>query len=159
MFSLIRGPWLLKFLRTPGLAHMSSLNRHSGTIVYPWLLFVGSLFYRVCCILACYNACMLLFLSCVLCDEHSFMHLFQGYRYWGGVGVPQSCESALTHYRLVANHGKTCHTFMLDHHGCPNGSKCGPCRIHSLPKCHHICSHQCSNVYVCQICVRNILVM
>uniref|UniRef100_A0A669DB71 SEL1L adaptor subunit of SYVN1 ubiquitin ligase n=1 Tax=Oreochromis niloticus TaxID=8128 RepID=A0A669DB71_ORENI len=23
--------------------------------------------------------------------------------YWGGVGVPQSCESALTHYRLVAN--------------------------------------------------------
>uniref|UniRef100_A0A8C2BW77 SEL1L adaptor subunit of ERAD E3 ubiquitin ligase n=1 Tax=Cyprinus carpio TaxID=7962 RepID=A0A8C2BW77_CYPCA len=30
-----------------------------------------------------------------------------GYRYWGGVGVPQSCESALTHYRLVANHGKS----------------------------------------------------
>uniref|UniRef100_A0A8B9HD63 SEL1L adaptor subunit of ERAD E3 ubiquitin ligase n=1 Tax=Astyanax mexicanus TaxID=7994 RepID=A0A8B9HD63_ASTMX len=28
----------------------------------------------------------------------------QGYRYWGGVGVPQSCESALTHYRMVANH-------------------------------------------------------
>uniref|UniRef100_A0A672JVR9 Protein sel-1 homolog 1-like n=1 Tax=Sinocyclocheilus grahami TaxID=75366 RepID=A0A672JVR9_SINGR len=30
-----------------------------------------------------------------------------GYRYWGGVGVPQSCESALTHYRLVANYGKS----------------------------------------------------
>lgn len=30
----------------------------------------------------------------------------QGYRYFGGVGVPQSCESALTHYRLVANYGK-----------------------------------------------------
>lgn len=29
----------------------------------------------------------------------------QGYRYWAGVGVPQSCESALTHYRLVANQG------------------------------------------------------
>uniref|UniRef100_A0A8C2K3E8 SEL1L adaptor subunit of ERAD E3 ubiquitin ligase n=1 Tax=Cyprinus carpio TaxID=7962 RepID=A0A8C2K3E8_CYPCA len=27
-----------------------------------------------------------------------------GYRYWGGVGVPQSCESALTYYRLVANY-------------------------------------------------------
>uniref|UniRef100_A0A452GYK7 Fibronectin type-II domain-containing protein n=1 Tax=Gopherus agassizii TaxID=38772 RepID=A0A452GYK7_9SAUR len=27
-----------------------------------------------------------------------------GYRYWGGIGVLQSCESALTHYRLVANH-------------------------------------------------------
>uniref|UniRef100_A0A672PGC5 Protein sel-1 homolog 1-like n=1 Tax=Sinocyclocheilus grahami TaxID=75366 RepID=A0A672PGC5_SINGR len=31
-------------------------------------------------------------------------HMILGYRYWGGVGVPQSCESALTHYRLVANH-------------------------------------------------------
>ena len=31
----------------------------------------------------------------------------QGYRYWGGVGVPQSCESALTHYRLVANQGES----------------------------------------------------
>ncbi|TMS11933.1 Protein sel-1-like protein 1 [Larimichthys crocea] len=30
-------------------------------------------------------------------------HMILGYRYWGGVGVPQSCESALTHYRLVAN--------------------------------------------------------
>ncbi len=41
------------------------------------------------------------------------MHLlFQGYRYWGGVGVPQSCESALTHYKLVANHGKSCHISM-----------------------------------------------
>lgn len=29
----------------------------------------------------------------------------QGYRYWAGIGVLQSCESALTHYRLVANHG------------------------------------------------------
>ncbi|XP_050809210.1 protein sel-1 homolog 1 isoform X2 [Gopherus flavomarginatus] len=28
----------------------------------------------------------------------------KGYRYWGGIGVLQSCESALTHYRLVANH-------------------------------------------------------
>uniref|UniRef100_A0A8B9Y6K3 SEL1L adaptor subunit of SYVN1 ubiquitin ligase n=1 Tax=Bos mutus grunniens TaxID=30521 RepID=A0A8B9Y6K3_BOSMU len=27
-----------------------------------------------------------------------------GYRYWAGIGVLQSCESALTHYRLVANH-------------------------------------------------------
>ncbi|XP_075919693.1 protein sel-1 homolog 1-like, partial [Petromyzon marinus] len=26
-----------------------------------------------------------------------------GYRYWAGVGVAQSCESALTHYRTVAN--------------------------------------------------------
>lgn len=31
--------------------------------------------------------------------------VFQGYRYWAGIGVLQSCESALTHYRLVANHG------------------------------------------------------
>ncbi|MGH0147774.1 UNVERIFIED_CONTAM: hypothetical protein FKN15_051204, partial [Acipenser sinensis] len=31
-------------------------------------------------------------------------HMILGYRYWGGIGVPQSCESALTHYRLVANH-------------------------------------------------------
>uniref|UniRef100_A0AAQ6ACB0 Fibronectin type-II domain-containing protein n=1 Tax=Amphiprion ocellaris TaxID=80972 RepID=A0AAQ6ACB0_AMPOC len=31
-------------------------------------------------------------------------HMILGYRYWGGVGVPQSCESALTHYRLVSNH-------------------------------------------------------
>uniref|UniRef100_A0AAY4DCK5 Uncharacterized protein n=1 Tax=Denticeps clupeoides TaxID=299321 RepID=A0AAY4DCK5_9TELE len=31
-------------------------------------------------------------------------HMILGYRYWGGVGVPQSCESALTHYRAVANH-------------------------------------------------------
>ncbi|XP_051980885.1 protein sel-1 homolog 1-like [Xyrauchen texanus] len=31
-------------------------------------------------------------------------HMILGYRYWGGAGVPQSCESALTHYRLVANH-------------------------------------------------------
>lgn len=38
---------------------------------------------------------------------------FQGYRYWGGVGVPQSCESALTHYRLVANHGKLCYISVL----------------------------------------------
>ncbi|KAF7657692.1 hypothetical protein LDENG_00023350 [Lucifuga dentata] len=30
-------------------------------------------------------------------------HMILGYRYWGGVGVPQSCESALTHYKLVAN--------------------------------------------------------
>uniref|UniRef100_A0A8C0PN95 Fibronectin type-II domain-containing protein n=1 Tax=Canis lupus familiaris TaxID=9615 RepID=A0A8C0PN95_CANLF len=28
----------------------------------------------------------------------------KGYRYWAGIGVLQSCESALTHYRLVANH-------------------------------------------------------
>lgn len=31
--------------------------------------------------------------------------VLQGYRYWAGIGVLQSCESALTHYRLVANHG------------------------------------------------------
>ncbi|KAK2104548.1 Protein sel-1 1 [Saguinus oedipus] len=30
--------------------------------------------------------------------------VLQGYRYWAGIGVLQSCESALTHYRLVANH-------------------------------------------------------
>ncbi|KAI4568559.1 hypothetical protein MJT46_019673, partial [Ovis ammon polii x Ovis aries] len=32
------------------------------------------------------------------------LYLLQGYRYWAGIGVLQSCESALTHYRLVANH-------------------------------------------------------
>uniref|UniRef100_A0A667H5W6 SEL1L adaptor subunit of ERAD E3 ubiquitin ligase n=1 Tax=Lynx canadensis TaxID=61383 RepID=A0A667H5W6_LYNCA len=32
-------------------------------------------------------------------------HMVLGYRYWAGIGVLQSCESALTHYRLVANHG------------------------------------------------------
>lgn len=38
----------------------------------------------------------------------------QGYRYWGGVGVPQSCESALTHYRLVANQGeRLLHLFFI----------------------------------------------
>ncbi|XP_044292156.1 protein sel-1 homolog 1 [Varanus komodoensis] len=31
-------------------------------------------------------------------------HMILGYRYWAGIGVLQSCESALTHYRLVANH-------------------------------------------------------
>nr|KAF6487230.1 SEL1L adaptor subunit of ERAD E3 ubiquitin ligase [Rousettus aegyptiacus] len=31
-------------------------------------------------------------------------HMVLGYRYWAGIGVLQSCESALTHYRLVANH-------------------------------------------------------
>lgn len=38
--------------------------------------------------------------------------VLQGYRYWAGIGVLQSCESALTHYRLVANHG-TCFIFLF----------------------------------------------
>lgn len=40
-------------------------------------------------------------------DAVVFSHkgVLQGYRYWAGIGVLQSCESALTHYRLVANHG------------------------------------------------------
>lgn len=37
--------------------------------------------------------------------------VLQGYRYWAGIGVLQSCESALTHYRLVANHGISVFTF------------------------------------------------
>lgn len=43
------------------------------------------------------------------------LHLLshQGYRYWGGVGVPQSCESALTHYRLVANQGELLLQFLF----------------------------------------------
>lgn len=54
-------------------------------------------------------------LSCSswLCLLMNIMLSFQGYRYWGGVGVPQSCESALTHYRLVANHGKLCYISVL----------------------------------------------
>ena len=32
--------------------------------------------------------------------------LFQGYRYWAGVGVETNCESALTYYRKVAVKGK-----------------------------------------------------
>lgn len=47
--------------------------------------------------------------SCTF-NDYGFQKVFflslQGYRYWAGVGVPQSCESALTHYRLVANQGK-----------------------------------------------------
>lgn len=39
--------------------------------------------------------------------------VLQGYRYWAGIGVLQSCESALTHYRLVANHGIYCFAFHL----------------------------------------------
>uniref|UniRef100_UPI00398F62FF protein sel-1 homolog 1-like n=1 Tax=Pristiophorus japonicus TaxID=55135 RepID=UPI00398F62FF len=31
-------------------------------------------------------------------------HMALGYRYWSGIGVTQSCEAALTHYRVVANH-------------------------------------------------------
>lgn len=38
----------------------------------------------------------------VVCSHKGVL---QGYRYWAGIGVLQSCESALTHYRLVANHG------------------------------------------------------
>lgn len=29
----------------------------------------------------------------------------QGYRYWGGIGVVQNCESALTHYKKVSKKG------------------------------------------------------
>ncbi|ELW49887.1 Protein sel-1 like protein 1 [Tupaia chinensis] len=36
-------------------------------------------------------------------SQKEFLSLL-GYRYWAGIGVLQSCESALTHYRLVANH-------------------------------------------------------
>ena len=38
-------------------------------------------------------------------DEESDAHLILGYRYLKGVGVPQSCETALRHYRLAAETG------------------------------------------------------
>jgi len=38
-------------------------------------------------------------------DEESDTHLILGYRYLKGVSVPQSCETALQHYRLAAETG------------------------------------------------------
>lgn len=32
--------------------------------------------------------------------------MFQGYRYWSGIGVEMKCETALTYYKKVATTGR-----------------------------------------------------
>jgi hypothetical protein len=42
---------------------------------------------------------------CCCCDDGVCVVNVQGYRYWAGVGVEASCETALVYYQKVAAKG------------------------------------------------------
>uniref|UniRef100_A0A8D0CLA9 SEL1L adaptor subunit of SYVN1 ubiquitin ligase n=1 Tax=Scleropages formosus TaxID=113540 RepID=A0A8D0CLA9_SCLFO len=59
----------------------------------------------VCCVVSVDDFCFaLVYYTFGALGGNLVAHMILGYRYWSGIGVMQSCESALTHYRVVADH-------------------------------------------------------